>query len=75
LASEVWARLLTPLPDGLIGDHHSSLREKFLDISEAQGEAMKQPDGMTDDFRREAVSRVQTSIVFHPPSLRGTGSS
>jgi hypothetical protein len=70
-----WTELPTPLPDGLVGDHDSSLRQEFLNVSEAQAEAVVQPDGVTDDLRRKPVSAVAASIGIHQPSLPGPGSS
>jgi hypothetical protein len=71
----VRAKLLTPLPDGFVGNHHSSLSEKFLDVPKAQRETMVQPYGVTDDFRREPESVVAASVGFHQPSLPGTSLS
>jgi hypothetical protein len=70
-----WAELPTPLPDRLVGDDDSSLRQEFLNVSEAQAEAVVQPDGVTDDLRRKPVSAVAASIGIHQPSLPGPGSS
>jgi hypothetical protein len=46
----------TPLPDGLIRDVDPPLRDQFLDVAQAQAEPIAQPDGVTDDLRREPVS-------------------
>jgi hypothetical protein len=75
VAGVVWTELLTPLSDGLIGDHDSSLCQEFLDVTEAQGESVIQPYSVADDFRREAVSVIATSIGFHQPSVGKPGSS
>ena len=71
----VWTEFLTPLPDGLVGDDHSSLCQQFLDVPEAQSESMLEPDGVTDDVRGIPVSVVAALIGFHQPSLLGTSSS
>jgi hypothetical protein len=67
-----WAELPTPLPDGLVGDDDSSLRQELLNVSEAQAEAVVQPDGVTDDLRRKSVSAVAASIGIHQPKSAGT---
>jgi hypothetical protein len=71
----VGPKLPAPLSDGLVGYDDSSFRQKFLDVSEAQRESMIEPDGMTDDFGRESVSVVATSLGFHHPILQRSGSS
>ena len=48
--SVLGAELPTPLPDGLVGDGDSPLREEFLNVAKTQGEPVVQPDAMTDDF-------------------------
>jgi hypothetical protein len=55
--SEAWTELPTPLPDGLLRNHDSSLGEKFLNISETQGETVIQPDSVTDDLRGDRDPR------------------
>ena len=40
LASVSRSELPTPLSDGLIGDDDATLREEFLQVTEAQGEPM-----------------------------------
>jgi hypothetical protein len=44
--------------DRLMGDGYSALREKILDVSEAEREAQIQPDGMLDDRWRESIAAV-----------------
>ena len=70
-----WTRFPTLLPDGFVGGHHTSFGKEFLDIPEAQAEAVIEPDGMTDDLRRESVSAVAASMGCQQPSLPRTGSS
>ena len=55
---------LTPLPDGFVGNDNSALCQEILDISEAQAEAMVEPDGVADDLRRESVSSVARVLRF-----------
>jgi len=50
--------LLTPLPNRLVGHSDAPLSEEIFGIAEAQTETVVQPDGMTDDFRRESVATV-----------------
>jgi hypothetical protein len=71
----VWAKLPTPLPDGLVGDDNPPLRQEFLNVPEAQSESMIHPNGVTDDLGRKSVSVVAASIGIHQPSLLITGSS
>ena len=48
----------TPLPNRLVGDGDAPLGEEIFSISEAQTEPVVEPDGVTDDFRRESVAVV-----------------
>ncbi len=48
-----------PGSNGFVGYGDATLREKVLDISKAQSEAMVQPDGMADDFGWKAVASIQ----------------
>jgi hypothetical protein len=47
-----------PTPDGFIGDVEPPLREEFLDVPIAQGEAQIEPNRMLADHRRKAVAAV-----------------
>jgi len=73
--SVLGSELSAPLPDGLMRDDDSPLREDFLNISEAQGEPVVQPDAVTDDLRREPIAAISVCIRFHRPSLREPDSS
>ncbi len=44
------SELPTPLADGLVGDADPPLSEEIFDVSEAQTEAVVEPDGMADDL-------------------------
>ncbi len=44
LLGVVWTELPPPLPDGLVGDRDSSLRQEFLNVPEAQT-AMSRGEG------------------------------
>jgi hypothetical protein len=60
----VWAKLPTPLPDRLVRNHDSSLRQELLYVPEARGESVVKPNGVTDDLRRKPVSAVASFIGF-----------
>jgi hypothetical protein len=47
-----------PSADRLMGDGYAALREKILDVSEAEREAQIQQDGMLDDHWRESIAAV-----------------
>ena len=47
-----------PLSDGFVRNNDSAFGQKIFNITEAQTEAMIDPYGVADDFRREAVSLV-----------------
>ena len=53
--------LLAPLSDGLVGNNNSPLCQEILDISEAQTEAVVEPDGVADDLRRESLPVTASS--------------
>ncbi len=69
------AELSTPLPDALVGDNDPPFCQEIFDISEAQAEAVVQPNGMADDLRREPVSAVAGCVAIHPGSLPDTPST
>ena len=48
-----------PRWNGFTGHGDATLREKVLDISKAQSEAIVQPDGMADDLGRKTVASIQ----------------
>jgi hypothetical protein len=61
--------LPTPLADGFVADDDPTLGQKIFYISEAQAEAVVEPDGMTDNFRGESVSAIAGLVGCHRPSL------
>ena len=65
------AELATPLPDGLVGDDDPAFGEEIFDVSEAEAEAVVQPDCVADDLGWESVSAVARRIGFHRVSLPG----
>ena len=74
-SSVLGAELPTPLPDGLVGDGDSPLREEFLNVAKTQGEPVVQPDAVTDDFARKPEASIGLGMRFHPRSLAGPGLS
>ena len=61
----VWTELLTPASNRFIRDGDVSLSQQIFHITEAQTEAMIEPYGVADDFRRETVSAVTRSGALH----------
>ena len=49
----------TPLADGLVADHDPARCEDQLDLSQAQVEAVIQPNGLIDDFGRKTEAAVR----------------
>jgi hypothetical protein len=67
--------LPTPLLDGFVGNQDLSLCQEIFDITEAQAEAVIEPDGVADDLRGKSVSVVAGCIIVRSPSLPATASS
>ncbi len=55
--SVLGAELQTPQSDGLVSDDDPPRCQEIFDISEAQAEAVVEPNGMADDLRRELYPR------------------
>jgi hypothetical protein len=55
--------------------HYSAFSQKIFNITEAQTEAMIDPYGIADDFRRETVSVVTGSGALQEMSLSVGGPS
>jgi hypothetical protein len=53
LARQQWAELAAPQPDGLVTDLDPTFREQLLDVTVAEGEAVVQPDRVSDDLGRK----------------------
>jgi hypothetical protein len=49
---------LTPLADGLVGQHDPALSHQFFDIAVAEGEAIGEPDRVTDDLGGKPIALV-----------------
>ena len=58
-----------PLPYGFVRNNYSAFGQKIFNITEAQTEAMIDPYGVADDFRRETVSVVTGLGALHEMSL------
>lgn len=61
------AELVTPAPDRLVAEHHSTSRHHLFDIAKAHSEAEVEPDGMRDDLSREPMATVHA--VQHSSSI------
>ena len=59
----------TPVADGLIGDADAALGDEVFHISKAQAEPKVQPDGVSDDVRRESIAVVARRGVVHAVTL------
>jgi hypothetical protein len=58
-----------PTADGFVRNNDSAFGQKIFHITEAQTEAMIDPYGVADDFRRETVSVVTGWGALHEMSL------
>ena len=61
----IWSELLTPASNRFIRDSDASFSQQIFHITEAQTEAMIEPDGVADDFLRETMSAVTGSGALH----------
>ncbi len=73
LACVLGTELPTPLPDGLVGDDDSTLREELLDIAEAQARPMVEPNTVSDDLRRKPVAADSCLQSFSSTESGGAG--
>ncbi|CUH20120.1 hypothetical protein JSE7799_00503 [Jannaschia seosinensis] len=71
LRGELRPELRDPHPYRLIGNGDAPLGQKVFDISQAQGETVVRPDGVSDDGARKAVPLEAGEIVEvqHPSEL------
>jgi hypothetical protein len=67
--------LQAPQSDGLVSNHDPPLCQEIFDITEAQAEAVVEPNGVADDLWWESVSAVAGYVVFHRASLPVAGST
>ena len=54
-----WSELAAPGSNRFVGYADAALREKVLDVAEAESEAVVQPNGMADDLGWKAVPSIQ----------------
>jgi hypothetical protein len=62
LIGVVLLKLQTPLADGLMDHVDAALEQEFLHVAVAQGEAVVEPDAVTDDFTVKAVVLVAFGV-------------
>ncbi len=69
------AEFVTPLTDRFLRYKDATSEEEFFDIAKAERKAMVQPDGVGDDFLREAKTLVGHggSCLIHAPSIAYSG--
>ncbi len=75
LAGVVRAKSVTPLPNRFVGNLDSTLCQGILDIAQAEAKPMVQPNGVTDNRRRESMSVIQRLDVLHGLMLPDVGLS
>src|SRR3984893_1656250 len=68
------AEAQTPLADALVADHDPTRRQDQLNITQAQTEAVIEPDGMLDDLAREAEASIQVRRHRHAAQPATAGS-
>lgn len=52
------AEMVHPTPNGLVEDDDPTFRQQIFHVPEAEGEPKIEPDGLMDDFGREAIPAV-----------------
>ena len=72
--SKALTELLAPAPNCLIGDGDAALRQKQLDVPEAEAEHVIEPHGVADDLSRKpmavnGVGRTSHAASFARPKL------
>lgn len=63
------AERLAAVPDGFVRDSDAAVREEVFDVTEAQGEATVEANGVADDGGRESVARIADDVIGHPAAL------
>ena len=56
---------MKPLTNGFIGDGEATFGEQFFYFTEAEAEAVVQPDGVANNFRRKTMAVVAGLFGFH----------
>ncbi len=57
------SELSAPVSNRLVGNDDPSLGQEILDVSQAEGKSVVEPDGMADDRRWEAVTGVAGPVL------------
>jgi hypothetical protein len=65
----------TPQANRLVGHGDAPLSEEIFGIAEAQTETVVEPNGVTDDLRRESVPVVADGVADHRPTLPAVAST
>jgi hypothetical protein len=66
-----WAELTAPLTNGFIDHEDPTLGEDIFDLSQAQREAVVEPDGVADDRGWIAITGVKIRGWLHRPIMPG----
>jgi len=59
------SEFLAPFPNRFISDFDSPVQHHFLDIPIAQGKRVIEPDTVTNNLRRESMTRVHGSAIVN----------
>ena len=59
------SKLPAPLANDFVGDGDASFRQSLFDFTETEAGAMREPDGMTDNFGRNTVSLIAGLVGIH----------
>src|SRR5690242_1129672 len=62
LIGVVLPKLPTPLADSFMGHRDAAFEQEFFHIAVAQGEAIVEPDPVTDDFTGKAVVLIAVGV-------------
>jgi len=65
----------TPLPNRLVGHGDAPLSEEISGIAVAQTETVVEPNGVTDDLRRESVAVIADGVADHRFALPAVAST
>ena len=71
LPSVVGAEFPAPLPNGFVRYDDSLFGKQILNIPEAHAVSVVEPDGMADDFGRNAMPTVAGPASVHPGIVLG----
>jgi hypothetical protein len=62
LIGVILAELLTPAADRFVRDPDAAFEQDFLNVPVAEGEAIIEPDAMTDNLRWKAMVSVSVGV-------------